>query len=78
VYGSYSSRYFPNPLIKDKTYLFYTRTQFVQRSKHSASVMKTHQSMLHKEKVCFEIHLQRVTAVLNTIVEFLNAKPVGT
>lgn len=65
VYGCYSSRYFPNPLIKDKTYLFYIRSQFVPRSKHSASVMKTNQLMLHKEivSVCCENHLQRVTAM---------------
>lgn len=65
VYGCYFSRQFANPLIKDKTYLFCARTQFVSRSKHSTSVIKTNQLMLHKEKVsvCCEIHIQRVTAM---------------
>ena len=53
-----------NPL-RTKLYLSNLKTQFVPRSKQSASVIKTDQLMLYREiiAVCSEIHAKYINAL---------------
>ena len=67
-----------NPL-KTKRILLYLKTQFVPRSEHFPSVIRTNQFMLYKAKVgvCSEIN----TIHTNTVwveCKFLNVKTGGT
>ena len=56
------------------------KTHFVPRSKHSASVLKIDKLMLYREiiAVCSEIHTERINALCEQNVEFLNVKAGGT
>jgi hypothetical protein len=51
--------------LRTKMYLSDLRTQFVPRSKHSASVIKTDKLMLYGEiiAVCSEIHTKHINAL---------------
>jgi hypothetical protein len=50
---------------KDEAYLFYIRTQYVPRCKHSISVIKTNLLMFYKAKVavCSEIRTKHINAM---------------
>jgi len=52
-------------LLKTKLHLSDLKTQFVPRSKHSVSVIKTDKLMLYRERmaVCSEIHAKRINAL---------------
>jgi hypothetical protein len=69
-----------NPL-KEKRNLFYMRTQFVPRSKHSPPrLYKTSHLMLYKSKVavCSEIHTKHINTLCGQNVELLNVILDGT
>ena len=62
--------------LRTKMYLYYLKTQFVPRSKHTASVIKTSQSMLYREimAVCSQIHTKHINTLCGQNVELLNVK----
>jgi hypothetical protein len=66
-----------NPL-RTKCILLCIRTQFVPRSKHSESVIKTNLSTVFKENftVCFESHTTQMQC--NRHTKFLNGNPFQT
>ena len=66
-------------LLKTKRNLLYIRNQFVPRSKHSITVIKTNQLMMYKAKVavCSDNRTKHSTQSEGH-VEFLNVKPGGT
>ena len=59
--------------------MHYVRNQFVPRSKHFISVIKTNRLMMYKAKVavCSDIRTKHSTQS-ERHVEFLNIKPGGT
>jgi len=58
----------------------YIKTQFVPRSNHSVSVIKTNQLMMYREiiAVCSQIHRKLKNTLCGQDAELLNAKPDGT
>ena len=51
--------------LSTKLYLTHLKTQFVPRSKHSVSVLKTDKLMLYREIIglCSEIHTKHINAL---------------
>jgi len=54
----------------------YIKIQYVPRSKHTVSVIKTSQLMLYRETiaVCSQIHTKYINTLCGQNVEFLNVK----
>jgi len=59
--------------------MFCIKSQFVPRSKHSVSVIKTSQLMLSREiiAVCLQIRTKHINTLCGQNVEFVNVKPGG-
>jgi hypothetical protein len=59
-----------------KMNLFYLKTQFVPRSKHTVSVIKTSPLMLYREiiAVCSEIHTEHINTLCGQNVKVVNDK----
>ena len=65
--------------IRIKLYCVYLKTQLVPRSRHSVSVIKTSQLMLHREiiAVCSETRPRHINTLCGHNVELMNVKPGG-
>jgi hypothetical protein len=59
-----------------KLYLSYLKTQYVPRSKHFASVIKTDKLMWYREIIAVfsQIHTKHINIVCGQNVEFVNVK----
>jgi hypothetical protein len=66
--------------LRKKLNVFHVKTQFVPRSKHSVSVIKTSDLMLCRAQVsvCSEIHIRRINTLCGQNLKFFKVKPVST
>jgi hypothetical protein len=66
-------------LLKMKCRRLYLKTQFVTRSKHFITVIKTNQLTLHRAKVAVrsESHTKHINTLCGQNVLLLNVKPFG-